>query len=190
MRVIGGGVPEAVSVSEFKRATHFSGGDQDDDLSLAAYLMAAQEVVETASGRPIGVRSVRFEVPIQSGCTRWWFPVAPVAALTKIQGLVAGVWGNLDPGAVHVEFGHDEPQLVMPAGFLSSGEDAIAVEATVGADVGAREKALKQAVILIAKSWFEAGISVEEFSEAQMSFGARALIRQARYKRPCIWRAV
>ncbi|WP_226550845.1 head-tail connector protein [Celeribacter naphthalenivorans] len=189
MQVIGGEVPSAVSVADFKRATHFSGGDQDDDLSLAAYLMAAQEVVETASGRPIGARSVRFEVPIQAGCLRWWFPVAPVSALSKVQGLIGGAWADLDVSAARVEFGHDEPQFVMSTGFLSAGQTAIAVEATVGIDGGAREKALKQAVILIAKSWFEAGIAVEDFSEAKMSFGAKALIKQARYKRPCIWRA-
>lgn len=193
MRVIGGGVPEAVSVSTFKRATHFSGGDQDDDLSLAAYLAAAQEVVETASRRPIGARPVRFEVPLNgegAQALRWWFPVAPVEALTKVQGLVDGSWQDLDRTSVRLEFGYDEPQFVMPSGFLSAGETALAVEATVGADGDARTAALKQAVILIAKSWFEAGISVGEVSEAEMSFGARALIRQARYKRPCIWRSV
>jgi len=193
MRVIGGGVPEAVSVSMFKRATHFSGGDQDDDLSLAAYLSAAQEVVETASRRPIGARSVRFEAALigdGAQTLRWWFPVAPVEALTKVQGLVGGVWQDLDRSLVRFEFGYDEPQFVMPSGFLSSGETALAIEATVGADGDARTAALKQAIILITKGWFEAGIAVEDMSEPRLSFGAKALINQARYCRPRIWGAM
>lgn len=185
MHVIGGEVPVAVTVDEFKRATHFSGGDNDDDLSLAAYLSAAQEVVETATGRVVGARAVRFETQPQEGARRWWFPVAPLGAVLKIETLEGAIWQEMELSDAQLLFAHDEPQLLF-ASDLPQG--ALAIEATVG-DNNGRDKALKQAMTLIAKSWFEAGIAIEEIKEPRLSFGARALIRQVRYRRPCIWGA-
>jgi uncharacterized phiE125 gp8 family phage protein len=189
MKHIGSDIPAAVTAEEFKRATHFS-GDTDEDLMLTAYLGAAQQVIETAARRPIGARLVQFEIdlgPDEASRTRWWFPVAPVLSLESVDLVRDGISEAIDLNVLVLEMPDTEPRLWFRSGLdFGGGSNVLRVEAYVGADA-AECKSLRQAIILIAKSWFEAGIAVEEVSEPRLSFGARALIRQMKYERPRIW---
>ncbi|WP_444430875.1 hypothetical protein ACTTAM_08310 [Rhodobacter capsulatus] len=86
MRVLGP-VPGAVSVAEFKRATHMDEGTEDD-AALAACLAAAQSLVEQATNRPLGPREVEITLEAVPGLRRWWFPLRA--------GAVGGAGGGRD----------------------------------------------------------------------------------------------
>jgi hypothetical protein len=185
MKLIGGDKPAAVEVVEFKRATHFE-SDGDDDLILAAYLGAAQDVVETAANRPIGARSVQFDVELGAGA-RWWFPASPVVSLDAVEIVRDGLAVALDLDDIILEMADTEPRLYFRTQLpFAGGSEFLRVRASVGADKG-RCRSMCQAIILIAKSWFEAGIAIDEVTEPRLSFGARALIRQMKYLRPQVW---
>ncbi|SIO36538.1 phage conserved hypothetical protein, phiE125 gp8 family [Rhodovulum sp. ES.010] len=188
MKVIGQ-APQAVSAAEFKRAVHMGPDDVEDDLRIGACLSAAQDLVEAATRRPMTPREVEFH-PRAVGGLRWWFPVAPVSAVSAIAWQeVGGAWADLDAALAWLEAGHDEPQLVLPAGFLDGVADgaALKVTATVGASAVPRH--LAEAVILIAKDWYDAGIATEDMVQKRVAFGARRIIQQQRYRRPCEWAA-
>nr|WP_321509473.1 hypothetical protein [uncultured Celeribacter sp.] len=189
MQVISEALPEVVTVEDFKRATHFSGGEAGDDLQLAVLLQAARETVETASGRPLGIRDVLFTAMIEPGARRWYFPVAPVVQLQAVEVMSEGVTSTLDLDQMQLEAGHDEPRMVFAHGVLPVQSGALLrVQASVGAAGGSLRMALLQAIFLIAKEWFEAGIAVDDPPAApRLSFGARTLLRQNRYKRPKVW---
>lgn len=190
MRLLGNDpLPLAVSIEEFARAAHVDGAD-DNDL-IESYLRAAQEVVEVASRRPLTARGVEIEFDLAEarGFQRWWFPIAPVSAVTSVtavQPLVAETAIALDQ--VSVQRGHDEPQLWLTDAALAIADpcraQSVSVQATVGYVDGQQPPALKQAIILIVKEWFDTGMALGEVSEDSLSFNVKALLKQQRYYRP------
>lgn len=176
----------AVTKAEFKRAVHIIDSETDDDTLIDAYLGAAIEVVEVACRRPMLSRPVEFMAPA-GDWTNWWFPVAPVLTFDRISYIDAGAWVDLPTADFKVITEFDEPILVVPEGFRSGvvGCDALRIQATVGHTGATFPLAMKQAVILLVKEWFEAGIAVDDAVVAKLSFGIHTLIKQRRYARPC-----
>lgn len=183
-----GEVAQAVSRVDYKRAVHILDDDSDDDLLFDGLLQAAQAVVETAARRLMVPRSVAFDARAV-GAGRWWFPVAPVSEVTAIEWRAGDGWAALDLAGVRLEQGHGEPQLVFADGFFAGVDDGaeLRIVATAGHGVMDRPKTLAQAVIMLTKDWFEAGIALDQPDYQKVSFGALALIKQARYKRPMVY---
>lgn len=155
-----------VSLVEFKRAVHVDA--EADDLLIADLLAAAAEVVETAAGRAMAPRLVAFETPA-GYWSRWYFPIAPVIDLVEASD-----------ASVLLQRGFDEPALQR-----APAEGAVTLQARCGyADPDRIPRGLRQAVILIAREWYEAGFSSGEATPPPLSFGVQRLIRQARYRRP------
>lgn len=190
MRLLGNDpLPLAVSVEDFGKAMPWI--EVDDPLTIEGYLRAAQEVVEVASRRPLTERAVEIEFDLAKahGFRRWWFPIAPVSAITSVkavQPLVAETAIALDQ--VSVQRGHDEPQLWLTDAALAiaypSRAQSVRVEAAVGYAEGKLPKGLAHAIILIVKEWYDAGVSIGDLTEASVSFNIKALINQQRYYRP------
>jgi hypothetical protein len=188
MRVIEQGVIAAgVDLEDFKRSIHFLSEDVEDDAAPLLALQSAEAAVATATGRPLTARRVEFVVT-RGAWRRWWFPVLPVQGLV---GLAlddgAGGWIDQPLQGAWIQQAHDEPQLVLGPSWAGHGVggDLIRVQADVGgADVITKLR-LRQAVILLAKEWLEAGISIEHEDAPRMSFGVHRLLKQARYRRPC-----
>jgi uncharacterized phiE125 gp8 family phage protein len=183
-------IPEAVTVESFKRSVHMVEGDAEDDAASALILVAAQQVVVTATGRPFSPLEFAFYIPAGDWC-RWWFPCLPVVSITSVEvedpdaGLV-----TLDASTYRLSRQADEPQLVLRQA-LPTGAETVRVVAKVGhAPAAATAAPMQHAVILLTKEWFEAGIAVEDpANPPRLSFGFRALIRQQRYRRPCEFKA-
>ncbi|MBI6628330.1 head-tail connector protein [Pontibaca salina] len=184
MKYIGAGaVPNVVSATEFRRAIPSAEICPDDDALIEMYLNAAQEVVSYASGRPLAPGE--YEFTVQGYWRRWWFPCAPVSAITGLDVMgVDGDWQEQPLDDIQLVNGAMEPQLVLPVGWGgfhdSTGE--IRVQAVVGHETP--PLALKQAIILLAKEWLEAGLAVGEVELPKLAFGITSLIRQRRYMRP------
>lgn len=181
-------IPEAVSVEDFKRSVHMKDCDADDDAAIALLLVAAQQVVVTATGRPFSPLEFAFYIPAGDWC-RWWFPCMPVVSITSVEvedpdaGLVA-----LDVSKYRLSRQVDEPQLVLRQS-LPTGTETVRVVATVGhAPAAVAAEPMRRAVIMLTKEWFEADIAVEDpANPPRLSFGFRMLIRQQRYQRPCVY---
>ncbi|MBZ4023254.1 hypothetical protein CKO11_12375 [Rhodobacter sp. TJ_12] len=192
MRVIGA-VPAIVGVDDFKRATHAQLDETEDDATLVAYLAAAQAVVERATNRPLGVREVEIAARLPGPVSRWWFPCAPVSAISKVSYDVGDGAIDLGMESFRLRFAHDEPQIDFAAGIFPYlvGQMEITVTATVGAADGDPSiLPLTQAILLVAREWYDAGISVGSdggSGDLRLSFGARALIRSGVYKRPRVF---
>ena len=184
MKILGNGlVPEAVSVAAFKAAVPMA-DVPEFNTGIAAQLRAATETVEAATHRPMGLRSVEILPPVTAvGWCRWWFPVAPVVAVTEVAVWTAGAWLALPGTDFSLEQAFDEPQLVLGDAVRQVYDAAaVRVRAQVGHDVVPDR--LKQAVILIAHEWHLAGSGVGDAMADVRSFAAHALIRQVRYIRP------
>ena len=186
--LVQGNFGQAVSLAEFKRARHVVETDSDDDLTFEAYLSAAQDVVETATNRPLTERTVQIAAR-NLGYRRWWVPVAPLKELTKVEWNNAGTWTDLGLEGVVVESAHDEPQIVFPSGYFAGVPDGAELRVTASVGFEVVPKKLVQAIILIAGDWYEANISFEKVQHTAVSFGCRVLIRQSKYQRPCEWAA-
>lgn len=179
-------IPQLVDVTAFKRAVHIMADDADDDVLFAANLAGAQEVVETHTRRALTPRTLQIEARAV-GWSRWWVPVCPVQSLTAVSVQSEdGTWQALTAASVRLESAADEPQLVFPAGFWDDALDVASVRFTFAAGYaeGLAPVSLGQAIILLAKDWFEAGIAVEKKEFLDVSFGCRALMKQWRYARP------
>lgn len=189
MQFVGTGpLTPAVTVAEFKRAVHIEQDIYDDDPLIAGLIAAAEDVVATAANCPLSVGVYRFDLPA-GAWSRWWFPCAPVVAFLSIEVRDSlGVWSELQNSGFSLLSGYDEPQLVAPADW--SGFDGLVSGVRVSARCGAvstdlSTRSLRQAVILLAKEWFEEGLNVEGTAQTRrLSFGVRALINQKRYRRP------
>lgn len=187
MRVIEQGeIAPGIDLADFKKSVHMAAGDLDNDDALQLALESAEAAISTATGYPLTLREVEFVVTRGSWC-RWWFPVLPVQELT---GLAlddgSGGWINQPLDGAWIQQGHDEPQLVLGrgwAGHAATG-DILRVQARVGGPDKSTFNRLRQAILLQAKEWFEAGISVEAEDAPRLSFGVHRLIKQARYRRP------
>ncbi|NBE05934.1 head-tail connector protein [Paragemmobacter ruber] len=178
-----GEVPAAVTAAAFKRAVHIIEGVTDDDPLITDLLRAAQDTVEAGTRRPMTPRAVLIEWRATSWA-RWWFPVAPVVSVASVslqQG--DGSFVALAPEAWRLEMAADEPSLVFADGALVAGR-VVRVACSVGYADGAGPHQLRQATILLAKEWMDAGIAVEAGQGVPISFGARALMRQVKYVRP------
>lgn len=178
----------AVTVEEFERAMPWIESD-DFELTIEAFLQAAQEVVEVASNRPLTTRDVELEFPIVDGFCRWWLPVAPVSAVTSVIAIEPlGDDATIDNAEVSLQRGHDEPCLWFSDAALEIANvcaaKSVRVQATVGYDDGMAPTALKRAIILLVREWYDAGVSMGDLNETKVSFGVKALIKQQRYVRP------
>lgn len=188
MRVIESAVPSpGLSLSEFKRSVHISLEDADDDVLLRAILDSAEAVVSTATGRPFTSKVVQFDLQ-RATWRRWWFPVLPVTELTSLKvRYQGGEWRDVPLTGAWVDLAYEEPQLCLGESWPGHAEkyDVLRITAKVGGPDLSTLARLKQASFLIAKDWFDNGLAVEEMQLAKVSFGARALLRQSRYRRPC-----
>jgi uncharacterized phiE125 gp8 family phage protein len=190
MRIIGGtGLPPAaVTLPEFKAATPMA-ESSDFDTGLTAMLAAATDVIETATNRALALRDVEFLPPVTSGggCSwsRWWFPIAPVAAVTTVEVWDGAAWVEIDAGDYALEDGFNEPQLVLASTVREAWPDArLRVRASCGHAGATVPEPLKQAVILTARDWHLAGAGLGDAVAQVISFTAQALIRQRKYVRP------
>ena len=97
-----------------------------------------------------------------------------------------GQWITLDAAAARLETGEDEPQLVVPESYWPAAADGapVAVDATAGLIDVDHTHPLGQAVILLARDWYLAGVALERIDVTNVTFGARALMKQWRYQRP------
>ncbi|MBT3142911.1 hypothetical protein KL867_17720 [Ruegeria litorea] len=179
-------VSPGVSLDSFKGAIHIALEDLDDDAALKASLSAAEAVVATATGRPLVSQNVEFVVT-RGSWRRWWFPVLPVLELLSL-AVDDGVGGWLDQplSGAWVQQAFDEPQLVLNSDWAGHGlsGDLLRVQARVGGDAANHLPQLRQAIILLAKEWFEAGVAIDGQDVPKMSFGVHRLIKQVRYRRP------
>ncbi|MCI5096653.1 MAG: hypothetical protein MRY77_10100 [Rhodobacteraceae bacterium] len=187
MRVIEAGeIASGVTLEAFKHSVHLSMEDMDDDAALLLSLSAAEQAVAVATGRPLTPRAVEFIVPL-GAWRQWWFPVLPVVELI---GLAvddgAGYWLDKPMAGAWVRQSHDEPQLVLSAAWdgHKAGAELLRVQARVGGPNPTTDAQVRQAVILLAKEWFEAGIAIDQQDAPRLSFGVHRLIRQVRYRRP------
>ena len=179
---------QAVTTAEFKDARNILADDTDSDAAFTAYLLAAQELVETACGRPMLPRDYAFELPL-GGWRRWYSPVTPLAELVS----VTVDHGTDDdqvvvPSDLRIVSRWSEPQIVLSsalARFKAADEAVMTVLGTFGHQDHPPPLQMKQAVILLATDWAEAGIAVDDRSALKANFGAERLIRQVRYRRPC-----
>lgn len=176
-----------VVLEDFKKSIHFLVDDPDEETALQLALQSAEAAVATATGCPLTSRLVEF-VATRGGWCRWWFPVLPVQELVGL-ALDDGVggWADQSLDGAWVQQAFDEPQLVLGpawAGRSASG-DLIRIQARVGGADAQMLPRLRQAVILLAKEWFEAGIALDGEDVPRMSFGVHRLLKQVRYRRPC-----
>jgi hypothetical protein len=187
MRILGDGqTPAAMTVQEFRRSVPMADAPEFD-VGLQAVIAAATTTVEAGANRPLVVRPVEFIAPASSGqCwTRWWFPCAPVAEVTEVAVMTSAAWTVLDPADWLLEFGHDEPQLVLADSVRTDhGAVPVRVRANVGYAAGRLPAPLLQAVILTAQEWHMAAAGLGDAVTEVRSFTAHALIRQNRYSRP------
>ncbi|EBA11789.1 hypothetical protein [Roseobacter sp. CCS2] len=185
MRYIGAAViASVVTVLDFKRAIHLTPDDADDDVLIAAYLLAAQELVETAIACPLAPRPYEFTAPA-CAWSAWWFPVRPVVSLDEMAVRdEAGIWAELDTAEAFVVQMYDEPRLVVPDAIIAELRCATEVRVRATAGIDARVQRAEQAIILTVKEWLDAGISIDGAEPPKMTFGAHNLIRQVRYRRP------
>lgn len=181
MEFIGEVLP-AVTAAQFKAAVHLPSDVSADDWSIELALGAAQEMVVTATGRPLSLCEIRFELP--AGWVRWWVPVLPISQVIQVEAQdVAGVWSDLSVDGVILREAFSSPQLELSQGW--SGHQVQASRLRITVEAGYETNAprqLRQAIILLAKEWFEAGISVEDQAKLDLSFGAERLIKQVRYR--------
>jgi hypothetical protein len=180
-------IAPGVALEDFKKSIHFLVDDPEEEAALLLAMESAEATVATATGCPLTPRLVEF-VATRGDWRRWWFPMLPVQELV---GLALddgrGGWVDQPLDGAWVQQAHDEPQLVLGNAWAgrSAPGDLLRVQARVGgADVQTRAR-LRQAVILLAKEWFEAGISLDGEDVPRMSFGVHRLLKQARYRRPC-----
>lgn len=188
MQYVGEGeLPLAVSIEEFKRSVHLYEGDAEDDGALAALIGAAQQLVFTATGRAFS--PVLYEFTVAAGAwRRWWLPCAPVSSIQTVEVILTdGSTSLLTASDYRLVDGQNEPQLILTSD-LDLAAETVRVVATIGHAVNAPEtRTLRRAIILIAKEWMDAETAIEDQPEAaRVSFQARHLIGQVRYRRPCI----
>lgn len=177
-------ITQAVTTARFLRATNALETDPDHESEVSDLLIAAQELVETACRRPMLPRRFAFEVNL-TGWSEWFFPIMPVVQVDQMQVIGDdGTVSDLDLSSAILRGAGDAPRLVAASGFPAAG--ALRVVATCGHTAASAPRQMAQAVILIAKEWRTAGITVEPMGFLNVSMGCRALIRQVRYVRPAV----
>lgn len=180
----------AVDATDFKSAVHIRAGDVQDDAHIAVMLAAAQQVFEDATGRPIGEGAFELTLP-WARWRRFWFPCCPVASIDSVALVDADGEELAQPlDGIRLTRGADEPQMVIADGWagLSVPASEIILRFTAGLDTADRRvQPMRQGIILLVKEWFDAGLSLDGTVEAaRLTLGARRLVKQARYRRPCV----
>ncbi|WP_157982308.1 hypothetical protein [Oceanicella sp. SM1341] len=175
-----------LSLEAVKRATRQDFGD--DDVLLEAYLRAATGFVETAARRPLAPRAVTFMAE-ETGWRTWWLPVAPVISVTQVAVMdPAGAWAPLPEGSVRLLNGAEEPRLALAEGVIWPERlpgSPIRISAEVGyADPEDYPAQLLQAITLVVRDWYLAGLEPGDGDLPALQFGAKLLINQLRYRRP------
>lgn len=172
---------EPVTVQDFLDSRHID--EAEGMIALRGLIAAAVEATERGARRCIGVRRVEFLPPC--GCWgSWYFPVAPVQGIEALAVLEeeTGVWQDVPLSAVRLWRGHEEPVLQLRDEALRGRH--LRVRAQVGHARRTEAMTLRQAVLLLAGEWYDAGITVSDLSTSRLSLGWDRLIRQARYLRP------
>lgn len=186
MRYIGTDpLPLVVSVADFAAAVHGI-VTEAEELALTALLAAAQDVVATATNTPLAPGLYEFTYPL-GGWRRWWIPCRPVTAITGLAVTDdSGEFVDRDATGVMLLQGHDEPQLLLPDGWLASDDAGRVLRVQVEAGA-APSPAIPRAIIMMAQEWRLSDITVTSGEAApRASFGTLRLMRQARYLRPQI----
>lgn len=192
MKYVGEGAkPEAVTVEEFKRAIHVLDADIDDSAAIRALLDAAQEVVETATGRPFGPVDYQFTAAF-GFWKEWWFPCRPVTEITAIDLIGADGVPQAQPlGGARIGMCDDEPRLILTDDWAGHAVEATEIRITATAGVAANDPSalsVRRAIIMVAKEWLQSDMDMgEQDAPPRALFGGRRLIRQARYMRPKIY---
>jgi uncharacterized phiE125 gp8 family phage protein len=181
---------EAVTPAEFKAAVHIREGDVQDDAHFAVMIAAAQQIFEDATGRPIGPGEFELTVP-WARWRRFWFPCRPVASIDEVILVDPDGQELIQPmDGLRLARGADEPQMVIADGWagLSVTAGEMILRFTAGEDPADQSvQPMRQGIILLVKEWFDAGLSLGETVEApRITMGARRLVKQARYRRPCV----
>ncbi|WP_323789973.1 head-tail connector protein [Thalassovita sp.] len=173
----------AVSLEEFKRAIAAPEDEVEDDLLLRDLLLAACEVVETACRRAMLPRAVEFMAPA-GRWRRWWVPMVPLISVQSVAFQdEGGGWTELDQDGARIEALHDEPQLILSSAQRAQTSAPVRVQCIVG-DADRIPRQMRQAVILQAREWLDAGFALDEFKAQRLTFGFDRLVRQVRYRRP------
>jgi hypothetical protein len=186
MRYIGEDpLPLAVSAQAFAAAVH-GVVTEEETPSLELLLGAAQDVVTTATNVPASPGLYEFTYPVHDW-RRWWFPCRPVTSVAAIAVTdETGAYVDRDITGVQLLQGHDEPQLLLPEGWLTRGDAGavVRIQAQAGA---ALSPGLWRAIVALTREWREADITISgDLEPPRGSFGVQRLIRQARYRRPQI----
>lgn len=172
---------EPVTVQDFLDSRHID--EAEGVIMLRSLIASAVEATERGARRCIGLRRVEFLPPC--GCWgSWYFPVAPVQRLEALAVLdeESGTWQDVPLAGVRLWRGHDEPALQLRDEALRGRH--LRIWATVGHDRRTEALTLRQAVLLLAGEWYDAGITISDLTTAKLSMGWERLIRQARYRRP------
>ncbi|MDD2870328.1 hypothetical protein [Neomegalonema sp.] len=184
MRLIGPPPDPPLTVAQLKEHARLSPADDYEEATLQRILSGTTISVETGAHRPLSPRRAIFS--IRRPFARWWFPVAPVRALTGARVARAG-GGVEDLTGLTLVQGHDEPRL-SAAGVVwpwLGPDDVIEIESEVGYEASAPEAAPLLTAVLMLAAWRV--LQRETASEApakEVPFGLRSEIRQHRYLRP------
>jgi uncharacterized phiE125 gp8 family phage protein len=172
-----------VTVADFKRSVHILETEADDDVLIADLIAVAVAVVEDGTAHPMAAADYEFSLPGGRWC-QWWFPVRPVNSLTSVEVQGSdGEWSPLDLEDAYVLTEYDEPRLVV--GEALAAEICTARAARVTASVGgAPVRQQRQAILMMVREWFNAGISADEAEKVELTFAIRNLMDQCRYRRP------
>ncbi|APX23190.1 MULTISPECIES: hypothetical protein [Salipiger] len=186
MRYIGTDpVPLAVSPAQFAAAVH-GVVTEAEEASLESLLGAAQDVVSTATNLPPAPGLFEFTCPVDDW-RRWWFPCRPVTAIEEIAvSDAAGAFVDRDLAGIQLVMGYDEPQLLLPDGWLRRDDQGrtLRIRAQAGETLS---PALWRAIVALTREWRDADIAISgEMEVPRGSFGVQRLLRQARYRRPKI----
>jgi uncharacterized phiE125 gp8 family phage protein len=172
-----------ITAADFKRSVHILETETDDDPLIAELISSAVAVVDTGTAHPMAAADFEFDLPGGRWC-QWWFPVRPVNSLTSVEVQDAdGQWSELDLAGAYLLADHTEPRLVLADALAS--EVCAARAARVTANIGGSPTPQhRQAVLMMVREWFNAGISVDTENPPELAFAIRNLMLQVRYKRP------
>lgn len=177
-------VAQGVTVADFKTARGIAADDVRDDAELAGMVAAAEAAVCRAAGHYLTTRHVRFDLHHYGWC-RWFAPVRPVTGLVKTEVFDgAGAWSEVATDGAWIEAGHDEPQIYFGADWAGWSHDPtrVAITLETGGDFWGSAQ-LKQAAILLAAEWYDAGAAVEAYTMPRLSMGVRRLVQSVQYRR-------
>ena len=186
-----GGFTPAVSVDDFKRAADILPEEVANDAAYRLHLDAAEDVVTTASATPLTPRTLTLTFPGNCGHS-WLVPVRPVTNIVQIEYLDDDdVFQTVTTSGVALLRGDDEPRLRFAVEWWDALPRADVFRVTLGVGLSegnANGAALRNAIILLAKEWFDANSDLEEMRKQPITFGFERLIRQQRYRRPFVYR--